>query len=128
MDGKPPSTIHTFRKDYTMKIKITKGPIKHDKIDRKVGEVLEMDEVAGKRLITLGVAEATDAQGTAPTTTEKAADATEKAADATDTLLDVDKMTRDQLAQELSVRGVMFKPHSSRNELLAALKEALVKP
>jgi len=117
-----------------MKVKITKGPIRHDKVDRKVGEVLEKDEVAGKRLITLGVAEATDGQVTEPTTTAKAAaDATDKTSDATDkdadasTVLDVDKMNRDQLAQELSVRGIVFKPNNSRNELLAALKEALAK-
>jgi len=115
------------RKGYAMKVKITKGPIRHDKAVCKVGDILEMDEVAGKRLVDLGVAEPTEGDVTAPTTQPPTVTATGTTGENSDTSLDVDKMTRDELAQELSVRGVLFKKTADREVLAAALKEAMAK-
>jgi hypothetical protein len=113
----------TLFKGQNMKVKITKGPIMHDKAERKVGEVIEMDDAAGQRLIGLGVAETTEKEATS-TTPPKTGNATEPPPDVK-VIVDIDKLTRDDLAQELSLMGVKFKQSASREQLAALYREKL---
>jgi hypothetical protein len=107
-----------------MKIKITNGPIKHDKAVCKTGEVLEMSETDGKRLVALGVAEPIGGEVTAKTTTPSTTGGKDDTDPLAGVVLDFDKMTRDELAQELALRAIVFKKTASRDDLVTLLKEA----
>jgi len=125
-----------------MNVKITNGPIRHDKIYRNVGDVLTVDDAAGKRLIDLGVAEVTDAKPAVTTPQEGqqiAANATQGSGKENpdeegdgegegvevQEITDIDAMSKDAIAQELSIRGIGYKCNAPHDKLVELLKKAI---
>jgi len=105
-----------------------------------IGDVLDIDDAAAKRLIKYGVAEAAD--GKALTGGKSGGDkkrgrksggdkpGDNNPGDDADTIgaeFDIDAATPDEIAQELSLLGVGYKGDETREQLAALLKEALLK-
>jgi len=111
-----------------MKIRVKSAAVMHDRVSQKVGTVLDLNEDSAKRLIKLGVAEAVDNTLTPPHPTgSKDGEKDNTTPLPTAPALDVDNMTRDELAQELSVRGILFKKTASRDELATLFRETAAK-
>jgi len=110
-----------------MNIRVKSAAVFHDRVSQKVGTILNLDDDSANRLIKLGVAEAVDNTVTSPKPTGskdgQEGDTTPPPVPA----LDVEKMTREELAQELALRNILFKKTASRDELAALLKEAAAK-
>jgi len=121
-----------------MNIVITKGPIRHNKVNRNVGDVLTVDDANGWRLIKLGVATMdTSSNSVISGASEEDDDEQDEDDkqngngtnddDGKQPPIIVDKMTRDEIAHELSLRGIGYKPSSSRDQLADKLKESISK-
>ena len=109
-----------------MEVVIMRGSVIHDGVKRVVGEVLNMSDADGQRLIKLRVAVAAEEGGnTAPPASdpppkEEVGNTEPKQP------LDIDNMTRDDLAHELSVRGIRFKQTASAQQMADLLRGTIL--
>jgi len=109
-----------------MEVKITSNSVRHNKIARKIGDVITVDDADGQRLIKLGVAVSTTAPAVEDSVGPKATEAAVVESN-TDSQASIDataSMTRDELAQQLSVMGISFKQNASKEQLLTLFREA----
>jgi hypothetical protein len=137
-----------------MKVKLT-GKITHDGQLRNVGDILNIADTAAQRLIKYGVATSVGKKPTGTTEPNENLDkvpdekssnesgnesGNESDEDSDDELnensgegvgdifnvkTDIDTMTTDAIAQELSIRGIGFKSNAKREQLVALLKKAI---
>jgi len=117
----------------------------HDGLTKKKGETIEVDESAAERLVKLGVAQVVlgkeptqkspagkDQAGQDPAGQQNPADKDQAGQDPAGnnpappkTPEEIDKMSKDELKQELSLLDVPYRGNDSRDQLAAMYKEAL---
>jgi hypothetical protein len=112
------------------------APVLHDGKNCSKGDVIDVADVSAQRLIKLGFAAAVDGAAQGGGNDPNAQGGGNEGGNGTPQnpadpnageSLDINKMTIDELALQLSSRGVGFKKNATRDQLAALLREALGK-
>jgi len=129
-----------------MQIVIIKGSVIHDKVKRETGEILTVSDKCGKAMVKRGLAKEIDEEPE-----KKGQDESGKAGNdgqnedgnggnagqdeggeavitnPPDPPKDLGQLNYDELAQELSVRGIRLEKNMKRDKMIKLLKEELDK-
>jgi hypothetical protein len=110
----------------SMEIVIIKDSVIHDKVKRQAGEIITVGEKDGVAMVKRGLAKEVDSKpeekGPEENTQEETPEESE--VNPPESTVDPEKLSRDELAQELSLRGIAFKQTASREHMLNLLKNA----
>jgi hypothetical protein len=116
-----------------MEIVIIKDSVIHDKVKRQAGDIITVGEKDGAAMVKRGLAKEVDSKpeekGPEENTQEETGEDTQEEGDVSpsESIVDPDKLSRDELAQELSLRGITFKQTASRDSMINLLKNVLEK-
>jgi hypothetical protein len=114
-----------------MDIVIVRGSVIYENKKYIVGQVINIAEAEAQRLIKLGVAVQTTAEKkeeqNPPDSLKGEQNPTGQEQNPPDPQIDFANITRDDLAQELSLRGIGFKSSASKEHMIQLYKEAMAK-